>query len=333
MSQLTLKLLGGFEVEGDLGRRLAVPTRKAQALLAYLALTPGQAHLRDKLAALLWPDAAPGAARQGLRQTLFLLRRALGSGEPDRIVMTGEAVTLPAAAVATDVAGFQRAIAEGTPSGLEQAADLYRGDLLAGLGVTAPPFEDWLMSERERLRELALEALARLLAHQRASGATAPAIQSARRLLALDPLQETVHRSLMRLYVHLGRRDAALRQYQDCVEALRRELAAEPEADTKALYQEILRQRPARPATAPRTVAHPSPASPLIGREGEVARLETWLAEAWAGAGGVVAIVGEAGIGKTRLLAEMTIDAGRRGGSVLLAHAHESEQVLPFGPW
>jgi tetratricopeptide (TPR) repeat protein len=92
----------------------------------------------------------------------------------------------------------------------------YRGDLLAGLGATAPPFEDWLMSERERLQEFALGALARLLAQQRASGESAPAVQSARRLLALDPLQEAVHRTLMRLYAQVGRRDAALRQYQDC---------------------------------------------------------------------------------------------------------------------
>jgi DNA-binding SARP family transcriptional activator len=333
MSRLTVKLLGGFEVEGDGGQPLAVRTRKAQALLAYLALTPGQAHPRDKLAALLWPDTASGPARQGLRQSLFLLRQVLDSGELTRIVMTGDAVTLPAEAVQTDVAAFERAIAEGTPAALEHAVGLYRGDLLAGLGVTAPPFEDWLMGERERLRELALEALARLLTTQRAAGETAAAVQSARRLLALDPLQETVHRALMRLYVQAGRRDAALRQYQDCVEVLRRELDAEPEAETKELYQEILRQRPARPATAPPVLAHAETARPLIGRERELATIETWLAGAWAGASGVAAIVGEAGIGKTRLLAELTAGAGRRGGSVLLANAHESEQVLPFGPW
>jgi DNA-binding SARP family transcriptional activator len=330
---MTLTLLGGFEARTPSGEPLSVPTRKAQALLAYLALTPGQTHPRDKLTALLWPDASRGAARTALRQTLFLLRRALESVEPDVVVTTGDGVTLPSGTVQTDVAVFEQATAEGTPASLRAAAGLYRGDLLAGLGATAPPFEDWLMSERERLRELALEALARLLAQQRAAGETAPAVQSARRLLALDPLQEAVHRMLMRLYAQTGRRDAALRQYQDCVEVLRRDLAAEPEADTKALYQEILRQRPARSTTAAGAVASPSAATPLIGRERELARLETWLAESWAGAGSVVAIVGEAGIGKSRLLAELTADAGRLGGSVLLGHAHESEQVLPFGPW
>jgi tetratricopeptide (TPR) repeat protein len=188
------------------------------------------------------------------------------------------------------------------------------------------------MSERERLRELAVDALARLLAQQRTTGETASAMQSARRLLALDPLQEAVHRTLMRLYAQAGRRDAALRQYQDCVEILRRELAAEPEPDTKALYQEILRQRPTRSPAASRPLAPPA-VTPLVGRERELAAMETSLTEAWAGVGGVVALVGETGIGKTRLLAELTTDAARRGGSVLLGHAHESEQVLPFGPW
>jgi DNA-binding SARP family transcriptional activator len=81
MGQLALTLLGGFEARTRLG--------EAQALLAYLALTAGLAHPRDKLTALLWPDTARGAARTALRQTLFLLRRALGPAEPDVLVTTG----------------------------------------------------------------------------------------------------------------------------------------------------------------------------------------------------------------------------------------------------
>jgi DNA-binding SARP family transcriptional activator len=332
MNLLIVTLLGGFGVEGDCGRPLAVPTRKAQALLAYLALTPGQAHPRDKLAALLWPDAGP--ARRGLRQTLFLLRRALGSGQPARIVVTSDAVTLPAEAVQTDVATFERAVAEGTPAALEQAIGLYRGALLEGLGIAAPPFEDWLMSERERLRELAGDALARLLALQRATGATAAAARSAARLLALDPLQEAVHRTLMRLHAQLGRRDAALRQYQECVDVLRRELGVEPEAETQGLYRDILRLRPQQPAVATVTlVVAGSTETPLVGRGREVARLHEALAGAWARHGGVLAVVGEAGIGKSRLLAELGAEAARRGGSILLGRAHEAERIFPLVPW
>ncbi|MGH2625100.1 MAG: AfsR/SARP family transcriptional regulator, partial [Anaerolineales bacterium] len=251
MGRLALSLLGGFEARIDLGPPLLVPTKKAQALLAYLALPPGRTHPRDKLAALLWGDTPSGPARNALRQTLFILRKALGGAEPATLHVTGDAIALAPAVVQTDVEAFERAVAEGTPSSLGQTVDLYRGDLLAGLTVVEPAFEDWLMAERERLRELALEALARLLAHQRAVGATADAVQSALRLLALDPLQEAVHRTLMRLYAQLGRRDAALRQYQECVEVLQRELGVEPEPETKTLYQEILRQRPARPRATP----------------------------------------------------------------------------------
>ena len=124
-----------------------------------------------------------------------------------------------------------------SPAGLARAASLYQGDLLAGLAVAEPPFEEWLLAERERLRELALEALARLLAHHRAEGRPEAAVQTAVQLAALDPLQEAVHRTLMRLYVELGRRGAALRQYQHCVTVLRRELGVEPEEETKQLYQ------------------------------------------------------------------------------------------------
>jgi len=330
MNQLMLSLLGGFEARIGSGSPIAVPTRKAQALFAYLALTADQTHPRDKLAALLWPDTPPASARNALRQTLFVLRKALSPAARGGLVMRGDAITLAAGAVQTDVVAFERAVAESTPSGLDRAAGLYRGDLLAGLGVVAPTFEDWLMSERERLRELALEAFARLLAHQRAAGTTAPAIQSAIRLLALDPLQEAVHRSLMRLYVQLGRRDTALRQYQECVEILRRELAVEPESETKELYQEILRQRRVREAT-PSIGINPSD-PPLVGREVELGRLRDALGEAWTGGGRVVAVIGEAGIGKSRLLAELAAEAGRRGGGIVLGRAYESEQILPLGP-
>ena len=333
MGGLALWLLGGFEARIGSGPPVPVPTKKAQALLAYLALTAGQSHPRDKLAALLWGDTAPGTARNALRQTLFVLRRALGGIEDEVFHLTGDAITLASDAVQTDAGAFERAVSEGTPAALEQAVGLYRGDLLAGLGVAEPVFEDWLMTERERLRELALEALARRLAHQRTSGAAAPAVQTALRLLALDPLQEAVHRTLMRLYGQLGRRAAALRQYQECVEILQRELGVEPEPETKALYQEILRQRPGQMVAVPLTGAARPPDRPLIGRDPEVTQLHEVMAAAWAGHGQVVAVVGEAGIGKSRLLADLAAETAGRGGSVLLGRAYESEQILPFGPW
>ncbi|HEV8641611.1 MAG TPA: BTAD domain-containing putative transcriptional regulator [Methylomirabilota bacterium] len=332
MGELTLSLLGGFEARIGPGPPVPVPTKKAQALLAYLALPPGQSHPRDKLAALLWADTPPRTARNALRQTLFVLRRALGGIRGELFQLIGDAITLAPDAVQTDAAAFECALSEGTPAALERAVELYRGDLLSGLGVAEPGFEDWLMTERNRLRELALEALARRLAHQRTSGAAAPAVQTALRLLALDPLQEAVHRTLMRLYGQLGRRDAALRQYQECVKVLQHELGVEPEPETKALYQEILRQRPSQ-AAVPLAMAAKSADPPIVGRGAEVTRLHEALAAAWAGQGQVVAVLGEAGIGKSRLLADLAAEAEGRAGLVLLGRGYESERILPFGPW
>ena len=345
MAQLRLTLLGGFEARHQTGEVLSLPSRKAQALLAYLALPLGRAHPRDKLAALLWGGIREESARASLRQVLFVARKAIGGSESAVLRQEGEALALIPSAVDVDVATFERAVAEGTPEALERAAALYHGDLLAGSAIDEAPFEEWLIGERERLRELALEGLAKLLAHQRRGGVIEAAVGTALRLLALDPLQEVVHRTLMRLYAGLGRRGTALRQYQQCVNVLGRELGIEPEAETKQLYQEILRQPPLRKAVIEPAIAGPSVRErrvmssahrgeiPLIGRASELTELRAALEQACAGQGRLVAVLGEAGIGKTRLVSELIETAEARGARVMVGRSYESEQVLAFGPW
>ena len=243
MARVDLTLLGGFQARLSHGASLRVPTRKAKGLLAYLALPCGIAHPRDKLAALLWGDMREGQARTNLRQTLFMLRKALPVMVRDHVKMDAANLVLEPEAVNVDVARFEQLVLQGSPEAVAQAVAIYQGDLLQGLTVREALFEDWLMAERERLRELALEALAKLLAQHRAAGAAELALQTALRLLALDPLLETVHRTLMWLYAQLGRRDAALRQYKMCVDVLHRELGVEPEEETRQLHQDILRAR------------------------------------------------------------------------------------------
>jgi hypothetical protein len=189
-----------------------------------------------------------------------------------------------------------------------------------------PLFEEWLVPERERLRELALEALARLLACQSKTGTTERAIQTAVRLLALDPLQEAVHRALMRLYLRQHRRGAALKQYQLCVDVLQRELGSEPEPETKQLYLGLLRRhppdaekaprarQPSRRRDAPLQVELPSKDTPLFRREADRARLAQTLDEAFHGRGQLVVLVGEAGIGKTSLLGAFAGSIARTNG-------------------
>ena len=349
MARLTLTLLGGFRARLDAATPLTLPTRKAKALLAYLALSPSSAQSRDKLASLLWGSTLETTARTSLRQTLYALRKCLRDAGSRLLVVDGETVSLDLNAVTVDVRDFEHHASQGTPSALGEAAELYQGDFLDGLAVQEQPFEDWLLGHRERLREVALKCLSGLLSHQRTIGSTDVAVQTALRLLEIDPLQEPAHRALMQLYADTGRRGSALRQYQLCVATLQRELRTEPEAETKALYQEILRGRshvtdrrtepiatlPARPIANRAPLTEPPPAwePPLAGRQRDVARLREALDRALAGRGRLVALIGEAGAGKSRLVSELTAVATRRMARVLVGRCYETERILPFAPW
>jgi DNA-binding SARP family transcriptional activator len=214
--------------------------KKAVGLLAYLAARPGQPASRDKLADLLWGNGAPDQARHSLRQALLALRSLLAEVSPTLLLVEGETLALDAARVDVDVAAFERLAGEGSYRSLERAVALYRGDFLEGFRIIEPAFEEWVVGERERLRELAVEALARLLQHQCRSSAVESAIQTALRLLRLDRTQEVVHRTLIRLYARQGRRGEALRQYRACVAALRGGLGVEPEPETVRLFRDLL---------------------------------------------------------------------------------------------
>jgi DNA-binding SARP family transcriptional activator/GTPase SAR1 family protein len=352
MVRLDLTLFGGF-LARIRGEPLTLPTKKIQALLAYLALPVGHAHQRDKLASLLWGGTPDASARNSFRQALFVLRKALASSG-DVLRIERDTLALDRDAVEVDAMAFERAVADGMPAALEKAATLYQGDLLAGLAVAEAPFEEWLLSERERFRELALEGLAKLLVHQRSAGSLEGAIRTALRIAALDPLQESVHRTLMRLYVRSGRRGAALRQYQVCVGVLLRELGIEPESETRQLYRDILQwsevnageaylskaaadgdshRRGAISIATGGAIEVPQHDTALIGRERELTILQGVLAVAETRRGQVLIVVGEAGVGKTTLITALAAEVDRRSGLVLLGRSHESEKILPFGPW
>ena len=336
MAAVSLALFGSFKLRTASGATIHLPTRKTQALLAYLATRLGNEQPRDKLTALLWGDRSDAQARDSLRHALTEIRKAVG---PGTLRAEDGGVALDPRGIEVDVVELQRFAALGSPDALEQAASLYRGDLLEGFAIGEPPFEEWLVSERERLRELALETLARLLTFQ-SKDQIDRAIQTGVRLLALDPLQEPAHRALMRLYARQGRRGAALRQYQLCVAALQRELGAEPEPETTDLYRRIVRRQP-DVAAAPEspgtdlpiaTPELPVHEAPLVGRATD-ARLRHLYEEVAGGRGNVLVVSGEAGVGKSRLVAELVVNALARGGHVLLGRCHPSTQILPFGPW
>jgi DNA-binding SARP family transcriptional activator len=330
--RISLKLLGPFEATLAARDRVGIHGRKAQALLAYLALLPGRRVPRETLIGILWDETEPPAARNSLRQLLFSLRRTLREAARDVLVVKGDVIGLDEA-VEVDVGAFERGVADASPAAVAAAVDLYRGELLEGLTLDEPVFEDWLGAERDRLRGLLRGALGRLATHQARAGNADAAIEWAQRLLADDPLDEAVHRLLMRLHAEHGRQAAALRQYQACLEVLRRELGVQPDEETRALYRRLLAERRAGPPGRSAVSAFASDPTPLIGRERERAALHAALDAAWGGEAQIVAIEGDAGIGKSRLLRELAAEAERRGGRVIVGTCHEAERILPFHPW
>jgi len=267
MTSLQLVLLGGFQARAA-GHTVDVSGRKERALLAVLAMAPGEPRSRDKLAGLLWSDRRDKQARDSLKQAILRLRKSFGTEHPLPILTDRESLTLDAAKVAVDVQEFEQCLGEDSPDAVSRAVALYRGDLLDGLDVRDPAFEEWLLFERQRLRDLARAALMRLLDLHMTGGAHDQAGATARRLLALDPLQEVAHRALMRIYAEHGQAALALKQYQVCRDALQDELGVRPDADTERLYQAIREKRAAGTGTRPPALpgATPSEPGPLVDK-------------------------------------------------------------------
>jgi len=266
MAAAEFTLFGGFEVRLASGAVVDLPGQKDRALLAVLALPPGATHSRDQLASLLWSDRGDQQARDSLKHSLTRLRQGFQSTISQPIVADRNSVSLDPRVVTTDVATFEQLVREGTPEALEQAAALYRGDLLDGIGIRDPAFEDWLLVERQRLRQLAEDALSKLMAQSMKAGARERAAAAARRLLALDPLREAACRALMRIHAEQSQTAQALKLYETLRDRLHRELGVKPEPETVQLYESIRQRRttsvPAAVSSSPvETIARPEAAA------------------------------------------------------------------------
>jgi DNA-binding SARP family transcriptional activator/TolB-like protein len=235
---LSIGILGTLVIERDDCRLGKVP-RKARALLGFLAAQGGQAVSRERLADLLWPYQGSEQARHSLRNCLLELRKALGSSAAHYLVADFANCRLQHLEV--DLDRFERLARAQNRAELQTAADLYRGEFLADFHIDSEPFQEWLAAERDRTLALICDILQRLTAAQNAAGESDAAIQSGRRLVALDPLSEFGQRALMRAYARAGRRGEALRQYKNCAETLKRELGVAPDAETQALAHEMAR--------------------------------------------------------------------------------------------
>jgi DNA-binding SARP family transcriptional activator/Flp pilus assembly protein TadD len=324
---LSIALLGAPRIEVD-AQPLVVDTRKATAVLAFLAVT-GHTHTRAVIANLLWPDADPERSRSALRRTLSTLRSALGD---ERLISDRLNVALNLDGAFFDLAEFRRVAADPAAGidALAAAAALHRDELLAGFALRdSVDFDDWQRGAQEtvrRERASALDRLADLLARE---GRFDEAIAGARERLALDSLHEPTHRRLIDLYARAGRRGDALVQYRDCVRELDRELGVAPLSETTDLYNAI-NGGAAPTAIAAEPAAESAAELTLVGRSRELARLLD-VHEATAEHGALVVIEGESGVGKTRLAQEAIAAIGTRGGRILAAHPHAGEQGLAYG--
>jgi DNA-binding SARP family transcriptional activator/TolB-like protein/Tfp pilus assembly protein PilF len=245
---LSINILGSLVIESDDSRLGKVP-KKARALLAYLAAQGGQMVSRERLADLLWPYQGSEQARHSLRNCLLELRKALGPDAAHYLVADFANCRLQH--VIADLDYFERLSRSQRRSELQAAAGLYRGEFLADFDIDSEPFQEWLAAERDRTLAVVCDVLHRLTAAHDAAGEHDMAIQSGRRLVALDSLSEFGQRALMRAYARAGRRGEALRQYKSCAETLKRELGVAPDGETQALANEITRSGAAREADAP----------------------------------------------------------------------------------
>jgi DNA-binding SARP family transcriptional activator/predicted ATPase len=275
-----------FSVDGE--PITDVATRKAEALLLYLACNP-RPHRREVLSELLWDDLRPERALGNVRLVLNQLRPRFARF----LAVTRYTVALRDDVPCwLDVDALEQGIA-GDEVALAEALALYRGDFLQGFHLRdARGFSEWQLAQAEHWRSVTIDGMRRLIEHHVAWSRYAEGLNWAKRLLAIDPLDEAAHRQAMLLLARSGQRHAVARQYQRCAQLLRTELGLEPEPATTMLYERIVA------GLEQRLSALPPQAGPLIGRAAELAHVYTWLATP---AARLLTIAGPGGSGKTQL--------------------------------
>ena len=344
MSRLKIDLLGPLLVARDDQPLTGFEYDKVRALLAYLALEADRPHRREALAGLLWPDQPEKAARDGLRNALATLRKAIGddAADPPYLFITREAVQFNAGSDhALDAVEFDRLLAHAghhrhrhpatcraCGAWRRDAADLYRGPLLAQFSLpNSAEFEAWLLARREALHRAAMGNFERLADQALQRGEYDAARFFAGRQLAYEPWHEPAHRQAMLALARKGERGAAMKQYQACVRVLDEELGAAPEEETTLLCERI--RDNALPLARPAPVAA-APLASLIGRERDLAALGHRLADPDVR---LVTIIGPGGSGKTSLAqaAAHQFGADFADGSVFvsLVTARDPGEIMP----
>ena len=358
-ARLQVRLMGTPEIYVG-GVLLTLKHLKSRALLFYLAAT-GEFHTRSHLATLLWGEFGQSEAYHSLRTSLYHLRKALQAIEADKrsttsgavlwavpralggspveelLISDGELLSLDPDSYECDALAFRRLLSSNEEVALAQAVEFYRGPFLQGFTLTdAPGFDDWMQIENTRLSQACFQALDRLTTLAESRAAWALAIGHVQKMIEIDAFAEAAQQRLMRLYLQQGEVGLALLQYRQFENQFQKELGITPSPETKALYEEILRQRnrvtrttPSRPATRQSNIL------PFVGREDFIHELSVISQSALDGDGKTVLIQGEGGIGKSRLLDELAshLIKGSPPWMVLQGACSPFDDLLSHGPF
>lgn len=322
---LTIRLLGICQM--TIGREAIAGLERArlQELLAYLLLHRGQPVPRQHLALLFWPDTNEKQALTNLRTLYARLRQKLPHAE---IFLQSDGHTIQwrlDSPFTLDVAAFVTAVTNAqTVADWHTAMELYRGPLLPHW------YNDWLGPERERLHQLFFHAGDRLLQLLESQRDFEAAVHTAQLLLRQDPLHEATYRRLMHIQTLNGEKVAALRTYHTCAKLLEKELGVTPDDATRKLYERLLHAGSSGEVVV---VTEPErDLTPLVGRQKELNQLKVAWQTAVNGRAMMLLIGGEAGIGKSRLVAELQEWAKRQGITTAATRSHEAEGELAYAP-
>ena len=318
MPPFSLSLLGAFQLTQGSIVLTRFRSNKARALLALLA-SEGRKLEREKLASLFWPDAENATAKQNLRQTLSRLRKLTGSAKEPLLLADRRTVWVNEAALNLDIETVYKTVQNVKEHAhtalsdcaeclqrLDAAAQLLKGDFLEGFSLPElSTFEEWLLIERERFRQQALDLLAQLTDLYERQEQFDKAQRYAALQLKLEPWREEAYLQLIRVLGKSGERSKALAAFQQCKKILAEELGVEPSTPLLTLVNGLKNNE--HPGYAPESQPSynlPSQLTPFFGRENEIELLDERLRQSNYR---LLTLLGPGGVGKTRLAIEVGV--------------------------
>jgi DNA-binding SARP family transcriptional activator len=330
-SAMEFRILGPLEVV-DEGRSLPLGGGRQRALLASLLLRVNQVVASDQLLDEVWGETPPASGLRGVQVYVSALRKILGDGV---IVTRAPGYVLTAEPEALDLHRFERLVGEardGDPAAraakLREALALWRGPPLADFA-----YASFAQSEIGRLEELRLSALEARIEADLRLGRHTDLVGELEALVAEHPLREGLRAQLMLALYRAGRQAEALEAYQQARTALVDELGIEPGRDLRDLEQAILRQDPSLDLVPDEESEEDSSRGAFVGRHAELEEVLAGLEDALAGRGRLFLLVGEPGIGKSRLSEEVGRRARARGARVLVGRCWEAGGAPAYWPW